>query len=136
MKTLEQLHLPQDCRYSREHEWGRQVGQNIRIGITDYAQDQLGEVIYLELPTVGDSFRKDEVFGSVESVKAVSELFVPVGGEVTAVNSQLRDSPQLVNKGPYDQGWMIEIRPADMSEYESLLDRRAYLDLVAKGDDA
>jgi glycine cleavage system H protein len=132
MKSIEELNLPKDCRYSQEHEWAKPDGERVRVGITDYAQDQLGEIIYLELPQVGDAYRKDEVFGSVESVKAVSELFIPIGGEVVAVNSSLRDTPQLVNKSPYEKGWVIEVKPTDPKEVDSLLNREAYLDMIKK----
>jgi len=135
MKSIEELNLPKDCRYSQEHEWARVDGERVKVGITDYAQDQLGEVIYLELPQVGDTYRKDEVFGSVESVKAVSELFIPIGGEVVGVNSSLRDTPQLVNKSPYEKGWMIEVKPTNPKDLDDLFTAEGYVGMLKKIDE-
>jgi glycine cleavage system H protein len=135
MKSIEELNLPKDCRYSQEHEWARVDGERVKVGITDYAQDQLGEVIYLELPQVGDTYRKDEVFGSVESVKAVSELFIPIGGEVVGVNSSLRDTPQLVNKSPYEKGWMIEVKPTNPKDLDDLFTAEGYAGMLEKSDE-
>jgi len=133
MKSIDELSLPEDCRYTQDHEWARVDGDKVRVGIGDYAQDQLGDIVFLELPQVGDVFKKGEVFGTVESVKAVSELYMPVGGEVIAVNSTLEDSPQLVNKGPYEEGWMVDVRPIDPTEMDALLTRQAYLEMLGKG---
>ena len=133
MKLIDELNLPQDCRYTKEHEWARLDGDKVRVGISDYAQDQLGDIVFLELPKVGDVFKKSEVFGIVESVKAVSELYMPTGGEVIAVNSTLEDSPQLVNERPYEEGWMIDVKPTDPTEMDSLLTKQGYLEILRKG---
>ena len=133
MKSIDEFNLPEDCRYTQDHEWARVDGDKVRIGISDYAQDQLGDIVFLELPQVGDVFKKGEVFGTVESVKAVSELYMPVGGEVIAVNSTLEDSPQLVNKHPYEAGWMVDVKPIDPTEMDALLTRQAYLEMLGKG---
>jgi len=135
MKSIEELNLPKDCRYSQEHEWARVDGERVKVGITDYAQDQLGEVIYLELPQVGNTYRKDEVFGSVESVKAVSELLITIGGEVVGVNSSLRDTPQLVNKSPYEKGWMIEVKPTNPKDLDDLFTAEGYVGMLKKIDE-
>ena len=128
MKEIHELVLPEDLRYSRSHEWARVDGDKVRVGISDYAQSQLGDIVFVELPGVGDRFEKGQEFGTVESVKAVAEVYVPVGGEVAAVNEALADAPELVNKDPYGQGWMLELVPGDPSEADALLDRGAYLE--------
>lgn len=133
MKSIDELNLPEDCRYTQDHEWARIDGEKVRVGISDYAQDQLGDIVFLELPQVGDVFKKGEVLGTVESVKAVSEFYMPVGGEVIAVNSTLEDSPQLVNKRPYEEGWMVDVKPIDPTEMDALLTRQAYLEMLGKG---
>lgn len=127
MKEIDALNLPEDVRYAKEHEWLRPSEAAARIGISDYAQDQLGDIVYVELPVVGRRLTRGEEFGMLESVKAVSSLYMPVSGEVTAVNEQLIEAPELVNTDPYGQGWMIEINVADSAEMETLLDRAAYL---------
>jgi len=128
MKEIHELILAEDVRYTEDHEWARLEGDQVVVGISDFAQDQLGEIVYVELPQVGDSFGKGEEFGSVESVKAVSELYMPVAGEVVAVNEELEGSPDLVNKDPYDAGWMIRVKPEDPAQMEELLDKSAYLE--------
>ena len=130
MKELSQLNLPETVRYAEDHEWARREDGAIRVGIDDYAQDQLGDVVFVELPQVGDKFAKGEAFGSVESVKAVSELFMPIGGEITAINKNLEESPELVNTSPYEEGWMIAVDPADPGELEALMEKGAYLKLL------
>jgi len=120
------MDFPDDLRYTREHEWARRKGRNVVVGITEYAQDQLGDVVYLELPDVGDAFKRGESFGVVESTKAVSELFAPVSGKVVEVNDPLSDAPEAVNEDPYEEGWMIVIEPSDPGELETLMDARAY----------
>jgi glycine cleavage system H protein len=102
----------------------------VRVGITDYAQDALGDVVFVELPAVGASFEAGEEFGTVESVKAVSELFMPVGGEVVAVNEALADAPEKVNQDPYNEGWMLQVKPADASAVDALMDQAAYLEML------
>ena len=129
MKELNELHLPDDIRYTDEHEWARISGDTARIGVSDYAQDQLGDIVFVELPAVGDTIAKGEVFGTLESVKAVSELYLPLSGEVVAVNTALTDAPELINQDPY-AAWIIEVRPSDAGEYDQLLSAAAYLDLL------
>ncbi|MGW8193706.1 MAG: glycine cleavage system protein GcvH [Desulforhopalus sp.] len=129
MKEIHELNLPEDVRYSNDHEWAQVAGDTMKIGISDYAQDQLGDIVFVELPEVGDSFKAGDEFGTLESVKAVSELYAPIGGEVVAVNGALEDSPELLNQDPYG-GWIIEIKPEDAGEYDELLDREAYLNLL------
>ena len=129
MKELDELHLPDDIRYTDEHEWARITGDIARIGVSDYAQDQLGDIVFVELPAVGDTIARGEVFGTLESVKAVSELYLPLSGEVVAVNTALTDAPELINQDPY-AAWIIEVRPSDAGEYDLLLTAAAYLDLL------
>ncbi len=129
MKELNELHLPDDIRYTDEHEWARISGDTARIGVSDYAQDQLGDIVFVELPAVGDTIAKGEVFGTLESVKAVSELYLPLSGEVVAVNTALVDAPELINQDPY-AAWIVEVRPTDAGEYDQLLSAAAYLDLL------
>jgi glycine cleavage system H protein len=100
------------------------------VGISDFAQDQLGDIVFVELPQVGDAYDKEQEFGTVESVKAVSELYAPVGGEIIAINDELEDSPEKVNQDPYQSGWMIKIKPADASQLDSLMDKNAYIEML------
>ena len=132
MKAISEMNIPDDMRYTEDHEWAKEAGDVIRIGISDYAQDQLGDIVFVELPEVGSIFKKGEEFGTVESVKAASELFMPVGGEVTAINENLAEQPELVNKDPYGGGWMIDIKPGDADELASLMDKAAYLDMLGE----
>ena len=113
-------------KFSKEHEWARLEGNKVRVGLDDYAQDQLGDIVFVELPQVGDTFKQGEEFATVESVKAVAELYMPIGGQIVSVNTALEESPDLVNTSPYDEGWMIEIKAADASELESLMTRNDY----------
>jgi glycine cleavage system H protein len=122
--------VPENLHYSKDHEWIRVEGNVGTIGITDHAQDSLGDVVYVELPKVGESFSAHESFGSVESVKAVSEIFTPVGGEVTEVNESLQDEPEKVNTDPYGEGWMIRIRMSNPGEVDSLLNAAEYEDFT------
>lgn len=128
MKDVSELKFPEDLHYVESHEWVRAEGGRVRIGITDYAQDQLGDIVFVELPAVGKTFTKGAPFGSVESVKAVSELYMPIDGKVAEINSGLENSPEVVNSSPYDQGWMIVVEPSNPDEVKSLLTRDAYLD--------
>lgn len=130
MKELDELNLPGNIGYTDDHEWAQITGETVRIGVSDYAQDQLGDIVFVEMPTVGDSFGKGDEFGTLESVKAVSELYMPMSGEVVAVNTVLMDSPELINQDPYDAAWIIEIKPSDPSEYQQLHKAAAYLDLL------
>ena len=127
--------FPEDLRYSREDEWARAEGERVRIGISDYAQQQLGDIVFVELPEVGATIAAGDSFGVVESVKAVSDLFAPIGGTVTAVNEALTDAPEQVNEAPYGDGWMIEVEPSESSELDGLLDAEGYAAYVAERDD-
>ena len=127
MKEINELNFPDDIRYAESHEWARPQGDTVKVGISDYAQDQLGDIVFVEMPEAGETFEKGAEFGTVESVKAVSELYMPVGGEVVAVNTSLDDSPEMVNNTPYTDGWMIEVKPDDPEQLDSLLTKDAYL---------
>jgi glycine cleavage system H protein len=115
------MEFPQDLRYSGEHTWARREGDRVTVGITDFAQEELGEVLFLELPQVGHSVTAGESFGVVESVKAVSDLFAPVSGTVAEVNARLDDAPELVNREPYGEGWMIVIETSNPDDWQALL---------------
>jgi glycine cleavage system H protein len=128
MKEINELNLPDDIRYAEDHEWARLEGDNVRVGLDDYAQDQLGDIVFVELPQVGDTFKQGEEFATVESVKAVCECYLPVGGEIIAVNTTLEESPELVNNSPYDGGWFVEIKPTDISEMDTLMTNVACLE--------
>ncbi len=121
---------PDELQYTKDHEWIRITGDTGRVGITFYAQDSLGDVVYVDLPKVGTTVKANEPFGSVESVKAVSELFSPVSGEVIEVNTKLADAPELVNSSPYDEGWMIVIRLSNPGEVDALLSAAEYEDFI------
>jgi len=127
MKEIAELNFPEDVRYAESHDWVKAAGDTARIGITDYAQDQLGDIVFVELPDVGESFEKGAEFGTVESVKAVSELYMPVSGEIVAINGALEDAPELINNTPFSDGWMIEVKLDDSSELDALMDKDAYL---------
>lgn len=130
MKELHELIIPDDLLYAEDHEWAKVDGDQVRVGVSDYAQDQLGDIVFVELPEVGVSLDKGEAFGSVESVKAVSDLVMPFGGEVVEINGALEDSPQLLNESPYDEGWIVAIKPSDPGELEELLSKDAYVELL------
>jgi len=129
MKEVHELNLPEDVRYTKDHEWAKVTGDTIKIGISDYAQDQMGDIVFVEMPDVGDTFEEGDEFGTLESVKAVSELYIPIGGEVVAINEELEDTPELLNQDPYG-GWIVEIKPKDTQEIEQLFDRDAYLGVL------
>ncbi len=124
---------PPDLHYTRDHEWVRVDGEEATVGITQYAADQLGDIVFVELPDAGRELDEAKPFGVVESVKAVSDLFAPLSGEVTAVNTALAADPELVNSDPYGRGWMIKLRIADTGQMDDLLDAPGYDDLVAAG---
>jgi glycine cleavage system H protein len=124
------MNFPEDLKYTRDHEWARVKGSRVTIGITDFAQDQLGDVVYVELPDLGDVVKKGEAFGVVESTKAVSDLFAPVSGKVVEVNDPLADAPETVNEDPYEEGWMIVVEVADPKDLGDLLDAPAYQKFV------
>jgi glycine cleavage system H protein len=122
--------IPDDLHYSKDHEWVRVEGNTAVVGVTDYAQDSLGDVVYVELPKVGDEFDANESFGSVESVKAVSEVFSPVSGEITGINEALADAPEKVNQDPYGEGWMIRVQMSNPGGVDSLLTAAEYEDFT------
>jgi len=126
------MKLDPEARYAKTHEWARKDGDEIICGITDHAQESLSDVVYVELPEVGDAFPKGEAFGVVESVKAASDVYMPVGGEITIVNEALEDTPELVNQDPYGEGWMIRFAPSDPAEFDALMDSEAYEAFVAE----
>ena len=125
--------VPDDLRFTKEHEWVRVAGDEATVGITQYAADQLGDIVFVELPAVGKALEQFATFGVVESVKAVSDLFAPVAGEVVGVNDALADKPELVNSEPFGEGWMVRVRLADASQVDELLDAAGYERLVAEG---
>jgi glycine cleavage system H protein len=125
--------VPGDLRYTREHEWAKQEGGNIRVGITAFAQEQLGDVVFVELPKVGAKLTAHQAFGVVESVKAVSDLFAPVSGEVAEANAELAQKPETVNQDPYGKGWMLVVKPADAKQWNELLTAAQYEEFLAQG---
>jgi len=130
MRDISELTVKEDVRYAKDHEWAKKEGNTVKVGISDYAQDQLGDIVFVELPEIGAAFAKGEVFGTVESTKAVSELYMPIGGKVLSVNTELGNSPELVNKDPYGKGWMMEIAADNLSELDSLMDKDDYLNML------
>ena len=126
------MSIPKDLRYTQEHEWVKVEGNKVRVGITDFAQNELGDIVFVELPEVGDTVAIDEPFGSVESVKTVSELYSPVSGTVVEINEALSDSPEFVNESPYENAWMIVIELSNESEVEALLTAEAYEELISE----
>jgi glycine cleavage system H protein len=125
------MEIPAGLKYSKEHEWVAAEDSVATIGITDYAQEQLGEVVYVELPAIGDKISKDDPFGVVESVKAVSDIYAPISGTVIEINQELPESPETVNDDPYGDGWLIKIRINDNSELDDLMDGEEYEEMVA-----
>lgn len=124
------MNTPNELRYSQEHEWVKVEGDKVRIGITDFAQSELGDIVFVELPEVGDEVEANEPFGSVESVKTVSELYAPISGKVVAINEDLDDSPEFVNESPYEKAWMIVIEPTDSSQIEKLMTAEQYEEMI------
>lgn len=124
------MSTPKDLRYSEEHEWVKTEDGKARIGITHFAQSELGDIVFVELPQVGDEIKAGDPFGSVESVKTVSELYAPISGKVVEVNSELEDSPEFVNESPYENAWMIVVEPSDESEMDELLSAEKYEELI------
>ncbi|ABO68301.1 MULTISPECIES: glycine cleavage system protein GcvH [Geobacillus] len=127
------MNTPKELRYSKEHEWVRVEGDKVRIGITDFAQSELGDIVFVELPEVGTEITANEPFGSVESVKTVSELYAPISGTIVEVNESLNDNPEYVNESPYEKAWMIVIEPKDLSEVDNLLTAEQYAAMVNEG---
>ncbi|ADU31687.1 glycine cleavage system protein GcvH [Evansella cellulosilytica] len=126
------MSLPKDYKYSEEHEWVKAEGNKVRIGITDFAQSELGDIVFVELPEVGDTIEADEPFGSVESVKTVSELYAPITGKVVEVNEELEESPEFVNESPYEKAWMVVVEPTDPSELDKLMTAEAYEEMISE----
>ena len=124
------MNFPNDVKYTKEHEWIRQEGDVAYVGITDYAQEQLGDIVFVDIQTVGETLAADEVFGTIEVVKTISDLFLPVAEEVLEQNEALEEQPELVNKDPYGEGWLIKIKPAADADFDSLLDAEAYKALI------
>ena len=124
------MNFPTNVKYTNEHEWIRLEGEEAYVGITDYAQDQLGDIVFVDIPTEGETLEKGETFGTIEVVKTVSDLFLPIGGEVLEVNPELEEHPELVNQDPYGKGWLVRIKPTDVSEMDELLDAEAYKQLI------
>jgi glycine cleavage system H protein len=129
-KTISDMNVPVDLLYTKDHEWLRIEGNIGYVGITDFAQGELGDVVFLEIETVGETLKKEEVFGTIEAVKTVSDMFMPVSGEVLEVNPVLEESPGVVNKDPYGKGWMVKIKISDPSETASLLSPEQYMALL------
>lgn len=124
------MNIPADLKYTKDHEWVKIEGDTATIGITDFAQGELGDIVYVEIETEGESLDAEEVFGTVEAVKTVSDLFMPLSGEVSAVNEELEDSPEIVNDSPYEDGWMIKIKMSDTSEADELMSADEYKEHV------
>lgn len=124
------MEIKPNLKYTKDHEWISIDGNNATIGITDYAQGELGDIVYVEIESVGDSLNKEEIFGSVEAVKTVSDLFIPVSGEITEMNENLEDNPELINDDPYGDGWIIKMKINDSSELNDLLSPEEYKELV------
>ena len=129
-KAISEIILVDGLKYSKEHEWAKKEGDTVKIGITDYAQDQLGDIVFVELPEVDSEFAKGDEFGTLESTKAVSELYMPIGGKIVAINEALEDDSELVNKDTYGDGWMIEVALSDPAELDAMMDKDAYLELL------
>lgn len=126
------MNIPENLLYTKDHEWVKIEGDEATVGITDFAQSELGDIVYVEIETEGDNLDKEDVFGTVEAVKTVSDLFMPLSGEVKEFNTQLEDSPETVNADPYGEGWMIKITMSDPSEVDHLLDAAAYKALIGQ----
>ena len=126
------MNFPEDLKYTKDHEWIRVEGDVAYVGITDYAQSELGEIVYVDITTEGETVAKEEVFGTIEAVKTVSDLFMPASGEVLEVNAELEDAPELVNQEPYGKGWLIKVSVADAAELDCLLSAEEYQQLIAK----
>lgn len=124
------MNLPESLKYSKDHEWVRIEGNVAYVGITDFAQGQLGDIVFVDVPTVGETLPQNEIFGSIEAVKTVSDAFLPIGGEVVEFNEALEDAPELVNKDPYGEGWMVKVKVADASQLDTLLTAAQYAELI------
>ena len=125
------MNIPAELKYTKDHEWVRIEGDEAVIGITDFAQSELGDIVFVEVETEGESIKSEEIFGSVEAVKTVSDLFMPLSGEVLSFNSELEDAPEVVNSDPYGEGWIIRVKISDKSEVDTLLSAEQYKDLIS-----
>jgi glycine cleavage system H protein len=124
------MQIPDNLKYTKDHEWAKIDDDIVTIGITDYAQGELGDIVYIELPEVGSETVQGESFGTIEAVKAVSDLFAPLSGEVIEINEKLNDNPEIINQDPYEKGWILKLKMSDDSEIENLLDKRQYQELI------
>ena len=124
------MNVPTNLKYTKDHEWLRTEGETGYVGVTDFAQGELGDIVFVEIETVGETLKKEEVFGTIEAVKTVSDMFMPVGGEILEVNPVIEDAPDLINKDPYGKGWIVKIKISDQSEINSLLSPESYSSLV------
>ena len=127
---LKAMNIPENLKYTKDHEWIKVNGDEAYVGITDYAQNELGDIVFVEIETEGENLDKEEVFGTVEAVKTVSDIFMPLSGEVMEVNPKLEDSPEIVNKDPYGEGWLIKVKISDKSELDDLLEASKYKELI------
>ena len=125
------MNIPVELKYTKDHEWVRSEGEEAVIGITDFAQSELGDIVFVEVETEGESIDSEEIFGSVEAVKTVSDLYMPLSGEVLSFNSELEDAPEVINSDPYGEGWMIRVKISDTSEIDTLLSAEQYKDLIS-----
>jgi glycine cleavage system H protein len=130
-KKYKKMNIPAELKYTKEHEWIKVDGDVVTIGVTEYAQSELGDIVYVEIETEGETLDQEEVFGTVEAVKTVSDLFMPISGEVLEVNASLEANPEIVNSDPYGEGWMVKIRITDSSELDALLSSEQYQELIA-----
>jgi glycine cleavage system H protein len=126
------MNFPENLKYTKEHEWVSMDGGIATIGVTEFAQSELGDIVFVEIETEGETLNQDEVFGTIEAVKTVSDLFMPISGEIVAINTDLEDAPESVNESPYENGWMVKIKASDMSEIEGLMDADAYKSLIGQ----
>ena len=125
------MNVPENLKYSKDHEWIKIDGETALVGITDFAQKELGDIVFVDVQTVGETLAQHEVFGTVEAVKTVSDVFLPVSGEVLEFNSELENDPALINTDPYGKGWMVKIKPSDLSEADSLLSAKEYTEMIS-----
>ena len=126
------MNFPENLKYTKEHEWVSMEGDVATIGVTEFAQSELGDIVFVEIETEGETLDQNEVFGTIEAVKTVSDLFMPISGEIVAINSDLEDAPESVNESPYENGWMVKIKAYDLSEVDGLMDANAYKSLIGQ----
>ena len=126
------MNFPENLKYTKEHEWVSMDGDVATIGVTEFAQSELGDIVFVEIETEGETLDQNEVFGTIEAVKTVSDLFMPISGDIVAINTDLEDAPESVNESPYENGWMIKIKASDLSEVDGLMDATAYKSLIGQ----